>query len=163
MPTMIFDHNYTEKQRRILQTTRRITCDNLKISESDCTISARRARIGNEKHMALMNRLPCGNFVFIVNDLVKPMHMIMPAFCHEMVHVKQYLTGQMKDVRDGVEWCGTFFPYFVANSPSAYEHLPWEKEAFGKMWMLARLSFLALSSEDKMLVAKEGNLHEAAC
>lgn len=45
--------------------------------------------------------------------------------CHEMTHLKQYATGELKEVNYGAKWKGRLFDDAVA-----YSKLPWEKEAF---------------------------------
>lgn len=53
--------------------------------------------------------------------------------CHELVHVKQYATGEMKDLFKGphnLVWRGNKINTLVNNIP--YWEQPWEIEAFGR-------------------------------
>lgn len=43
---------------------------------------------------------------------------------HEMVHVRQYITGQLVDLKPGVLWEGKYYP-----QDFPYEESPWEIEA----------------------------------
>lgn len=48
---------------------------------------------------------------------------------HELVHVKQYLTGEMKDYMSGeAKWKKTF--YKKLETVSDHTSLPWEKQAY---------------------------------
>jgi hypothetical protein len=68
------------------------------------------------------------------------------AMCHEMVHVKQYALGEMKDIFKGpnnLVWKGTKINTLSPNNK--YWEQPWEIEAFGReqglyvMWKEANL------------------------
>lgn len=57
----------------------------------------------------------------------------MELLAHEMVHLKQYLTGQLIDIFPGVViWEGTAHDVSMDASSWAYWNSPWELEAFGK-------------------------------
>lgn len=45
--------------------------------------------------------------------------------CHEMTHLKQYATGELKEVNYGAKWKGRLFKDSIQ-----YSKQPWEKEAF---------------------------------
>ena len=55
------------------------------------------------------------------------------ALAHEMVHLKQYATGQMKDLYSdqSTKWEGKIHKY-VDNQPNDYWTYPWEIEAYGR-------------------------------
>lgn len=58
---------------------------------------------------------------------------------HEMVHVKQYVTGQLRDLvsqKDLVVWEGVRKTAII--SGEGYESQPWEAEAYGLEEKLAR-------------------------
>jgi hypothetical protein len=50
---------------------------------------------------------------------------LITTVCHEMIHVKQYATGELKEVEYGAKWKGRRF-----SDDIAYSKLPWEKQAF---------------------------------
>lgn len=54
--------------------------------------------------------------------------------CHEMVHVKQMITGKLK----GNRWCG------VDHSTTPYEYQPWEVQAFQMQELIYLRAFTKL-------------------
>lgn len=57
---------------------------------------------------------------------------------HEMVHVKQYVTGELVDHGTHCSWKGTAYKEYEANSED-YFFSPWEVEAYGMQVGLYRL------------------------
>lgn len=58
---------------------------------------------------------------------------IMEILAHEMVHLKQYVTGQLKPfILDHVIWEGTVMRMFDNPCEWGYWNSPWELEAFGR-------------------------------
>jgi hypothetical protein len=67
---------------------------------------------------------------------------------HETVHVKQYLTGQLREDQGGILWQGKhYYPHWMASNPANYLRLPWEAEAFAKQDYLYRLAVRSLSRD----------------
>ncbi len=71
---------------------------------------------------------------------------MLPSFCHEMVHVKQVVTGENVVSQNSImgSWHGKLYEIAVVEFLSKldyefYRTLPWEKEAFDKMHILAEL------------------------
>lgn len=62
----------------------------------------------------------------------------LAVLAHEMVHVKQYATGELVDRGKHCLWKGKKFDEFEANS-AEYFFSPWEVEAFGMQVGLYRL------------------------
>lgn len=55
---------------------------------------------------------------------------ILQALAHEMVHVKQYATGELFDFMNGtVNWMGETHK-MLGNDCDEYESYPWEKESY---------------------------------
>ncbi|AGS80972.1 hypothetical protein [Caulobacter phage Cr30] len=55
---------------------------------------------------------------------------VLQALAHEMVHVKQYATGELFDFMNGwVSWKGQKFQ-MLGNDCDEYESYPWEKMAY---------------------------------
>jgi hypothetical protein len=58
---------------------------------------------------------------------------IYEILAHEMVHLKQYVTGELVDIVDWVTmWQGELY----RDTPEDYLNTPWEKEAFGRQKQL---------------------------
>lgn len=60
--------------------------------------------------------------------------MMLRSVAHEMIHVKQYITGQMVDEEHSVIWDGVHYPV-IDQEKAKYEEqkdLPWEIEAYGR-------------------------------
>lgn len=58
---------------------------------------------------------------------------IMEILAHEMIHAKQYLTGQLKPfILDHVIWEGTVMRIYNDPREWGYWNSPWELEAFGR-------------------------------
>lgn len=62
---------------------------------------------------------------------------------HEMVHVKQYVTGELVDKGKHCLWKGKKFEEFEADSEQ-YFFSPWEVEAFGMQVGLYRLYYRSI-------------------
>lgn len=61
----------------------------------------------------------------------KDPEMMLEVLAHEMVHLKQYLTGELRDVKGGTIWRDQYYKD-IDNGSDAYYNLPWEREAFDK-------------------------------
>ncbi len=71
--------------------------------------------------------------IYVTYDL-SDRECIIDILAHEMVHLKQYLTGQLKDV-PGMNlalWEGQVYPTSNDPTSSYYWDAPWEIEAFGR-------------------------------
>ena len=74
---------------------------------------------------------------------------VVVAISHEMVHVKQYITGEMRPVGEkDTEWHGeVYFRSYDTMGPETvgefleYRDKPWEQEAFERMYELAAVVF----------------------
>jgi hypothetical protein len=71
----------------------------------------------------------CREFTIIVNKKLNKKTTLI-ALAHEMVHVKQYARGELKDYirNDNVKWCGQVYSL----NKVKYWSCPWEKEAYKK-------------------------------
>lgn len=56
---------------------------------------------------------------------------LLEVLSHEMVHVKQYLLGELEDHADITLWKGTEYQDTCAIGSAEYFFQPWEVEAFG--------------------------------
>lgn len=72
--------------------------------------------------------------IYIRRDYANPREDQIEILAHEMVHFKQYVTGQMVSIsgKNEVYWEGQVF--MASNDPETltYWESPWELEAFGK-------------------------------
>jgi hypothetical protein len=57
------------------------------------------------------------------------------SFCHEMVHVKQIVSGKLKPADNGKIWVGKFF-----HESTNYMQCPWEVQAYSKQEIIFRRS-----------------------
>lgn len=62
----------------------------------------------------------------------------LSVLAHEMVHVKQYVTGELIDQGSHSNWKGSIHKEYEANSEE-YFFSPWEIEAFGMQVGLYRM------------------------
>lgn len=78
----------------------------------------------------------CREFTIIVNKKLNKKTTLI-SLAHEMVHVKQYAKGELKDYlrNDKVKWCGKVF----CLDKVKYWSSPWEKEAYKKDSLLYEL------------------------
>jgi hypothetical protein len=86
-----------------------------------------------------------GNLFFMEISSTKP-ELILPALCHETVHVDQVVRGDnIIDPTSGYAyWKGKGYNSYAVcqranKDKDFYLNLPWEKEAHEKMWILADL------------------------
>lgn len=63
---------------------------------------------------------------------------------HEMVHVKQYVTGELVDHGTHCSWKGKNYEEYEANSDD-YFFSPWEVEAYGMQVGLYRLYYRSIA------------------
>jgi hypothetical protein len=59
------------------------------------------------------------------------------SLAHEMVHVKQYARGELRDllsIEDQIVWQGS--RHKCSNDDDNYNSQPWEVEAYAKEWIL---------------------------
>lgn len=72
---------------------------------------------------------------------------IYETLAHEMVHIKQYVTGQLSDLENGgTLWEGVTFP--SDDSEDGYWNAPWEIEAFGKQVGMANCYALSCKEDN---------------
>lgn len=128
MATVLFDDNFTEKEKVILTKTFRANCEHLDITNRDCTVTVRREDIGPKKQLGSMRQLTPDHFLVLLNSTGFNLFEGISVFGHEMVHVAQYLRGDLTDEREGCGWRGQLFPSLICQV--IYKELPWEQEAF---------------------------------
>ncbi len=86
----------------------------------------------------------------ITIDLTMPEDAILATLAHEIVHVKQYATGQLRDYVDDisiVRWEGEYHE-FDPNSTTSRFFAPWEQEAYGLQYGLVE-SFIKHYNRNK--------------
>jgi len=64
-------------------------------------------------------------------DKSQPLRKALESVCHEMVHVKQFATGQMKDLMKGRQYV-KFDGVEYNRDKMSYWDYPWEIEAMGR-------------------------------
>jgi hypothetical protein len=76
---------------------------------------------------------PCRPKEFTLQVFSQGIHETLSTLAHEMVHVKQYATGQLRDLmskNDMVVWQGV--RKTLADDTADYASQPWEAEAFSR-------------------------------
>lgn len=69
---------------------------------------------------------------------------------HELVHVKQYLNGEIFDYKSGdVRYKGSYFDSSYQENEESYYDSPWEVEAFGRELGLYRMFCIKLKEDSK--------------
>ena len=67
---------------------------------------------------------------------------------HELVHVKQYLNGEIFDYKSGdVRYKGSYFDSSYQKSEESYNDSPWEIEAYGRETGLYKMFLTKLKEE----------------
>jgi len=85
-----------------------------------------------------------------VIDPLKKYKKILIGLGHELVHVKQYLNGEMFDyVSGGVKYKGSYFDHSYQNSQEAYYDAPWEIEAYGRELGLYKMFITKMKGAEK--------------
>jgi hypothetical protein len=94
------------------------------------------------------NRKPKEYEVIVKDSLSK--NNVLKILAHEMVHVKQFATGEMYDHVKGnkVHFKGKSYSMITDNSPDYY-FSPWEIEAYGREVGLYRLFMLSEKNSKK--------------
>lgn len=138
MPTLCFSEVFTAKEKTILTKTFKQNCRDLGLTDFDATIQVRKARLESAGCMTFIH--DC--FLVILNSAGTLSDWIF-TLGHELVHVRQYRTGQLRDDREtgGTYWGTTHVPALYCNSRKYYHMLPWEIEAHsldGKLFENAR-------------------------
>ncbi len=70
-------------------------------------------------------QLSINDMQFVVLKAGQAWHEVLTALCHEMVHVKQKISGVFQEDAKGHIWKGKRVP-----AKTAYLDKPWEKQAF---------------------------------
>jgi hypothetical protein len=72
--------------------------------------------------------------IYVRRNYTDPTENVFEILAHEMVHLKQYITGELVDIpgRNEVYWKGQVM--MTTNNPDlwTYWESPWELEAFGR-------------------------------
>jgi len=74
----------------------------------------------------------CGIIILALNSRLN-MSRLGLALCHEMVHVKQLVSGVLRVETNGTTWSGKFF-----KRSTAYMDRPWELQALAKQEIIFR-------------------------
>ena len=83
------------------------------------------------------------------NPLIK-FKKIMINLGHELIHIKQYLNGEMFDyVAGGVRYKGSYFDMAFQMNVESYFEAPWEIEAYGRELGLYKL-FVKMKGDEKI-------------
>jgi hypothetical protein len=156
MATILFDDNFSQKEKVILTKTFKANCERLDIDKRDCTVTVRRDHNDRKSQQGMMTRLSPDHFLVVLNSNSFNLFNGISVLGHEVVHVAQYLRGDLTDDERGSYWCGQHFPGFLCEI--IYEHLPWEKEAFELQPKLHEHSLKTLST-DELIHVRDTSRH----
>lgn len=128
MPTLCFSDDFTTAQRITLTKTFKQNCSDLGIADYDATVQVRRVSLPEHCEGAV-RRLP--DCYMIILNTAKSIRDWAFTLGHELVHVRQYRTGQLRDDDETGDtyWENTLVPSLYCNSQQYYHLLPWEIEA----------------------------------
>jgi hypothetical protein len=127
MPTICFSDDFTTKQKIILTKTFRQNCSDLGLTDFDATIQLHKQKMESAGAMCRVGK----DYFLMVFDATEGLVDAIFTLGHELVHVRQYRTGQLRDDDEtgGTYWGKTFVPAVRCNSRKYYSTLPWEIEA----------------------------------
>ena len=75
---------------------------------------------------------PCLFAITLDQTLVEgDMETLLKTLCHEMVHIKQYMTGELRATANSFEYKCTEYSLLQPVSLAEYYAFPWEVEAYG--------------------------------
>lgn len=153
MPTIIFDEKFTQNEKTILTKVFRSNAEELSLSHKDFTVSVRKVSIGAAHRRALMTPAEKNHYVFMMNTKAFNLHDAASGLGHEMIHVQQYIRGDMLDIggaqpEDGVTvWKGKHYSHML--KLTAYQTLPWEIEAHSQQPILFKKALSKLTHEER--------------
>jgi hypothetical protein len=94
------------------------------------------------------------NFLIYVNSNKKSKVRLLRALGHELTHVKQFATGELKDLvsRSKVRWKNKLYPFpdDESDNPETYWNAPWEIEAYGREIGLYQLYKKHITDEKRL-------------
>jgi hypothetical protein len=76
---------------------------------------------------------------------------LLPVFAHELVHIKQWVTGEFGLKLYGHELGKTYMNVRTDNLDIPYSQQPWEIEAFSRMYELGDYAKLKIQEEQEQL------------
>jgi hypothetical protein len=89
------------------------------------------------------------NRISNVKDKLRKYKRLLIGLGHELVHVKQYLNGEMFDyVSGGVKYKGSYFDHSYQSVQEAYYDAPWEIEAYGRELGLYKMFLTKMKDVD---------------
>jgi hypothetical protein len=156
MPTFNFSENFTMLERRVYMRTCRLLGRMLGIEHHDATINIMRVNLPDSSK-ALVERVCADQFIMLVDGSMPP-NEVVHAIGHEMVHVDQYMRGDLVDVpgKRAVIWKGVHFDAVDPQvDPQGYLNQPWEKEAFDRHTILYHDVAVQLADVDRAAIMNE--------
>lgn len=152
MPTVLFDDNFDDKEKVILAKTFKTNCKHLNIDGADCTVTIRREFNQRKNKQGWMTRIGADHFLVMLNSNGFNLFEGISILGHEVVHIAQYLRGDLTDDAANCIWRGQHFPAFLCEL--IYQELPWEREAFELQPKLHKHAIDALPRAEQKHVAK---------
>jgi hypothetical protein len=153
MATVFFTEDFTKNEERILRKCAKTHTKSLGIHERDFAATIRKVKLPKRSIIGSMAQLENGQFLILLNSDGFNLFDASSALGHELVHIRQYLDGDIKDHRNHVTWKGTKIPRFICDSGMFYNDLPWEVEAFDLQPSLHQKALENLETREQFTVA----------
>lgn len=118
-----------------------------KIDTINVTLKKLKGAVGYEYEQLTIEQ----KFILHIDlDRTQPINTIISTLAHEMIHVKQMLSGRLQIMNLNYVWEGKsygIFPYRKLNRKQQIEKIPWETEAYTNQDKYARDFFNYLYDE----------------
>lgn len=144
------------RERRLLQRSFSYFTKELGIDKNDFTLFLRKSHLNPPPALAVYKAGKTGGMVTQISPKEFYMELasditlsyLVAVFAHETVHIKQMVKRELKLDKPGkpIIWHGK--PYADFTDRKSYMNLPWEKEAFGRMYKLRDGAITAYDVDD---------------
>lgn len=118
-----------------------------KIDTINVTLKKLKSAVGHQYEQLTVEQ----KFILYIDlDRTESLYRIISTLAHEMIHVKQMLSGRLQIMNLNYVWEGKsygIFPYRKLNMAQQIEKIPWETEAYNNQDRYARDFFNYLYDE----------------
>lgn len=128
--TLLFSDDFTANEKQVLSETFKSNTESLGIALEGFSVLFHKGDIGRKECFGKMSQIGNRLFSFTLN-VTNSIATSIFAVGHEVVHVRQYLYGQLRDDDGGAYWNNKYVPALYCLNPLYYKILPWEVEAHG--------------------------------
>lgn len=149
MPTIAFDSGFSKLEKTILSKTFKANCQKLGLHKHDFFVQVRKADIGPPQHYARVAHPGGKDFFHVeINENGFNLFDASSSLGHETIHMKQYVSGALKDDRRGGSyWHDAHYdPLIVMISGN---DVPWEQEAWALQGEVHKHAVASLTPEER--------------